>query len=111
MSIWRQVENDPAAQQVLKAQFPGTLLLSDVCAVERLPEGIDLLAAGFPCPDVSRLGLREGIQGDRTGLVRHVFRLLHHQKVPPPTDREQNDPRGWVANGQVSRRHAGWQRD
>lgn len=32
--------------------------------------------AGFPCIDVSRAGLRRGLDGQSTGLVRHVFRLL-----------------------------------
>ena len=36
----------------------------------------ELLAAGFPCVDVSRAGLRRGLEGQSTGLVRHVFRLL-----------------------------------
>ncbi|KAK3261200.1 hypothetical protein CYMTET_29881 [Cymbomonas tetramitiformis] len=77
-----QVENDPGAQQVLKKRFPGSLLLSDICSVASLPEETDLVVAGFPCPDVSRAGPREGIAGSRTGLVRHVFRLLAKQKVP-----------------------------
>ena len=36
----------------------------------------ELLVAGFPCVDVSRAGLRRGLEGQSTGLVRHVFRLL-----------------------------------
>ena len=40
------------------------------------PQATELLAAGFPCVDVSRAGLRRGLDGQSTGLVRHVFRLL-----------------------------------
>lgn len=40
------------------------------------PQETELLAAGFPCVDVSRAGLRRGLEGQSTGLVRHVFRLL-----------------------------------
>lgn len=70
-------ESDPGAQQVLRAQFPGTLLCPDVTALMELPKDTELLAAGFPCIDVSRAGLRRGIcEGQSTGLVRHVFRLL-----------------------------------
>ena len=39
-------------------------------------QGTELLVAGFPCIDVSRAGLRRGLDGQSTGLVRHVFRLL-----------------------------------
>ena len=57
-------------------------LLGD-CAV-RIPYGLrqetELLAAGFPCIDVSRAGLRKGLEGRSTGLVRHVFRLLRRAR-------------------------------
>ena len=86
--------------QVLRAAFPGTLLLPDVCAVTALPEvrsrfqvmpssvskryeqrrpftrppstpatcatlqqDTELLAAGFPCVDISRAGNRAGLDG------------------------------------------------
>ncbi|KAL0049698.1 hypothetical protein WJX82_007869 [Trebouxia sp. C0006] len=71
-----QCESDPGAQQVLRKLFPGTLLCHDVCALTSLPKETELLAAGFPCIDVSRAGLRAGLQGKSSGLVRHVFRLL-----------------------------------
>jgi site-specific DNA-cytosine methylase len=62
--------------QVLKDKFPGVRLSHDVCSVEALPKETELLVAGFPCIDVSRAGLRRGIDGQSTGLVKHVFRLL-----------------------------------
>ncbi|KAF5830012.1 S-adenosyl-L-methionine-dependent methyltransferase [Dunaliella salina] len=80
-TIILQCESDPGSQQVLKYWFPGTLLAPDVCALETLPLGTDLVAAGFPCIDVSRAGLRRGVEGECTGLVRHVFRLLHRAKL------------------------------
>ena len=36
----------------------------------------ELVAAGFPCIDVSRAGLKRGMGGTTTSLVKHVFRLL-----------------------------------
>lgn len=60
-------ECDPGAQQVLKAHFPGVLLLPDVTSVQQLPQETELVAAGFPCIDVSRAGLRKGIH---QGAVR-----------------------------------------
>ncbi|KAF6259619.1 S-adenosyl-L-methionine-dependent methyltransferase [Scenedesmus sp. NREL 46B-D3] len=74
--IIMQCEIDPGAQQVLRKAFPGVLLVPDVCGLQRLPKETELVAAGFPCIDVSRAGLRQGLDGPSTGLVRHVFRLL-----------------------------------
>jgi site-specific DNA-cytosine methylase len=51
---------------VIQASFERNFLLQDT----------ELVAAGFPCVDVSRAGLRAGLDGKSTGLVRHVFRLL-----------------------------------
>jgi site-specific DNA-cytosine methylase len=80
-------ENDPGAQQVLRRAFPGVPLIPDVCQVLTLPPNTELLAAGFPCVDISRAGLRRGLSGAASGLVRHVFRLLQqamdeHRPVP-----------------------------
>ena len=73
----------------------------------------ELLVAGFPCIDVSRAGLRKGLEGQvshvdkgvrhnsntewyacidnlqSSGLVRHVFRLLETAKL-------QRRPVNWV---------------
>eukprot|EP00210_Caulerpa_lentillifera_P001820 g1750.t1 len=75
--------------QVLRQNFPGTLLLPDVCSLETLPKGCELLVAGFPCIDISRAGLRKGFEGQSSGLVRHVFRLLQDAK-------DRNRPVPWV---------------
>jgi site-specific DNA-cytosine methylase len=75
--------------QVLKQQFPGVTLAHDVCAISSLPPSTELLVAGFPCVDVSRAGLRAGITGSSTGLVKHVFRLL-------ATANASNEPIPWV---------------
>lgn len=48
-----------------------------------------MVAAGFPCIDVSRAGLRAGMEGESTSLMRHVFRLLH-------TAKNNNRPVRWV---------------
>lgn len=38
--------------------------------------GVDCLAAGFPCQDISAAGRGEGISGARSGLVSEVFRAI-----------------------------------
>jgi DNA (cytosine-5)-methyltransferase 1 len=69
-------EVDPAAQDVLRRRFPGVRLVPDVRELERLPKSVDLLTAGFPCQDLSQVGTTRGIRGRKSGLVRHVFRLV-----------------------------------
>ena len=69
-------DNDPDAQIVLSERFPDVPLLDDVTLVS--PDhlsGVDLLLAGFPCQDVSIVGGQRGFAGERTPLVKHVFRL------------------------------------
>lgn len=76
------VESAPAAAQVLRARFPGVAVASDVRQVDALPAGTELLLAGFPCQDLSSVGQKAGIGGDRSSLVGEVFRLLRTRRVP-----------------------------
>lgn len=69
------VENWEPAQAVLRARFPDAKIDSDVADVTSLPS-VDLVAAGFPCTDLSQAGRTQGITGRASGLVSHVFRLL-----------------------------------
>jgi DNA (cytosine-5)-methyltransferase 1 len=77
------VEIDPAARGVLAAHFPATTLFNDVTEVT----GDDLRAAGFvpgrgiitagwPCQGNSAAGRGAGLDDPRSGLWRHVVRLL-----------------------------------
>src|SRR5688572_26558972 len=76
-------EIDDAANRVLAARFPGIPRVRDVREIDRLPLGTDLVAAGFPCQDLSQAGRTAGIRGARSGLVGEVFRLLEGCPVPP----------------------------
>lgn len=80
-------EIEPAAQEVLRHHFmraesphfsSATELVADVKDVV-FPEGTELVAAGFPCTDVSQAGRTAGIRGKNTGLIQHVFRHLEDQ--------------------------------
>lgn len=55
------------------------LVQSAACVL--LVQGTELLAAGFPCVDISQAGLRVGLNGPSSGLIRHVFRLLETAKA------------------------------
>ncbi len=64
------------AQRVLATRYPGVPQHPDVRVLSSLPRGTDVLAAGFPCTDLSQAGRTAGISGGQSGLVAHVFDLL-----------------------------------
>jgi DNA (cytosine-5)-methyltransferase 1 len=70
-------ESDPYAKEVLKAKFPRIDLHPDVRSLKEIPE-CDVIAAGFPCQDLSQAGNKNGINGDSSRLVTHVFRFLQN---------------------------------
>jgi DNA (cytosine-5)-methyltransferase 1 len=65
----------PEARRVLQARFPDVPLHVDVRTLNDLPPA-EIIAAGFPCQDLSQAGRTAGIGGGSSGLVNHVFRLL-----------------------------------
>lgn len=75
-------EIEPHANAVLRAKFLDTDLHDDVRKLKSLPK-IDLLAAGFPCQDLSQAGKTAGIKGKNSGLVGEVFRLLESGRRGP----------------------------
>ena len=75
-------EIDPAARAVLGAKFPRIRLHDDIRTLDKLPKGTDLVAAGFPCQDISQAGMTKGLEGKNSGLVNEVFRLLAKTEVP-----------------------------
>jgi len=63
------------ARAVLCARFRGLKIEPDVRELGSLPGDADVIAAGFPCTDLSQAGRTAGINGSQSGLVAHVFRL------------------------------------
>lgn len=74
-------EIDSIAQHILRANFPDTKIVSDICDLEKLPRWTDVLCAGFPCQDISTIGGKKGLGGTRSSLIKEVFRLLKQSKV------------------------------
>src|SRR5437879_108036 len=72
----------PPAQRVLEHHFPGLPLMNDVRELRALPK-VEVLAAGFPCQDLSQAGKTAGIRGRHSGLVAEVFRLLSRHNTAP----------------------------
>lgn len=62
------------ASAVLAKRWPGIPNLGDV-RTARFPLA-DVVAAGFPCQDISNAGKRAGIAGERSGLWSEVVRAV-----------------------------------
>ena len=75
-------EVSPAARSVLAARFPGVPIVEDVRTLEAIPD-VDLVAAGFPCQDLSQAGRTKGIAGHNSSLVNEVFRLIEGARRKP----------------------------
>jgi DNA (cytosine-5)-methyltransferase 1 len=75
-------EIDPGASSVLRHRFPDVPLAADIRGVKGLPS-VDVVAAGFPCQDLSQAGRTAGIAGTQSSLVGEVFRLLDSRKRGP----------------------------
>jgi DNA (cytosine-5)-methyltransferase 1 len=75
-------EIDRGARAVLDARLPDIAKHDDICTLKALPKDTQLVAAGFPCQDLSQAGQTRGIEGARSGLVGEVFRLLTKSRVP-----------------------------
>ncbi|MGW1087753.1 DNA cytosine methyltransferase [Streptomyces sp. NPDC002596] len=63
------------AQTVLREKFPGVPMHEDVRTLTGLPD-VDVVTAGFPCTDLSQAGRQAGIEGENSGLIKHLFDLL-----------------------------------
>lgn len=74
-------EIDKYANQVLKYQFPKIKNYGDITKInwQEVPD-FDLLVGGSPCQDFSIAGKREGILGERSGLVWEFIRCLEEKK-------------------------------
>lgn len=73
-------EIDSGAQRVLSKHLLNVPIVGDVRELISLPP-CDLVAAGFPCQDLSQAGRTAGISGAKSGVVQEVFRLI--SRDPP----------------------------
>lgn len=67
-------EINPTATAILARHWPHVPNLGDVTKAD-FPDA-DVIAAGFPCQDLSNAGKRAGLAGERSGLWREVVRAI-----------------------------------
>jgi DNA (cytosine-5)-methyltransferase 1 len=75
-------EIDLGAVAVLRRRLPEVLLHCDIRKLRSLPV-VDVVAAGFPCQDLSQAGRTQGIAGLQSGLVEHALRLVRRRRGGP----------------------------
>jgi DNA (cytosine-5)-methyltransferase 1 len=72
-------EIDPFCRRVLAKHWPRVSRYEDVATITASQVrhlGINAICGGFPCQDISLAGAGAGLEGERSGLWRHVPRLL-----------------------------------
>ncbi len=70
-------EIEPFPQKVLRKHWPEVPIYDDITTADFGPVGpVDLVAAGFPCQDVSLAGEGSGLAGERSGLFWHILRAV-----------------------------------
>nr|UOP05361.1 DNA (cytosine-5-)-methyltransferase [Conchiformibius kuhniae] len=71
-----QVEIHDICRSVLADRFPHAKQHKDVrtCLPELTP--VDVIVGGFPCQDVSIMGRRAGLNGQRTGLFFNAMHIV-----------------------------------
>lgn len=74
-------EIDLGAAAVLRARF-GLDVEPDIRKLRAFPK-VDVIAAGFPCQDLSQAGRTAGIVGGQSGLVAEVFKRLRSRVNSP----------------------------
>lgn len=73
-----QVENNTIARAVLEDRFRHAKQFEDVCAIGAAQlDRIDVVVGGFPCQDVSSMGKRRDLAGNRTELFFEAVRILN----------------------------------
>lgn len=70
------VELDPDAQQVLRSQFPGIPIHSDIRNYTPKRGEFDLISMGFPCVGTSKAGTRTGLSHPESALWREGLRCV-----------------------------------
>ena len=72
-------EIDEFCQIVLRKQFKNVPIYDDVRNLNPRKinyKQVDIITGGFPCQDISMAGKGKGIEGERSGLWKEMFRII-----------------------------------
>lgn len=65
------------SNRIKDGKLPPAPIFHDVTTLQRkdIKGKVDMIVGGWPCQDLSSMGLKKGLQGSRSGLIREVYRL------------------------------------
>lgn len=71
-------EVNNAASQVVKARYPMVRHVGDITGLQKsaIAEKVDLIVGGFPCQDLTCLGHKIGLHGQRSKLFFEMLRVI-----------------------------------
>lgn len=96
-------EINQAAATVLRRSFLGVPLTHDVKKLAAIPDA-EIVAGGFPCQNLSLVGDKKGIHGEKSGLVNEFFRLVESKRKKPTWIVLENVPfMLWQKKGEAMR--------
>lgn len=74
-------ESNEQAAAVLRQRWSDVRLHGDIRSLDALPDGTDIVTAGFPCQNLSMAGDKRGITGQKSTIVSRLFKLLDRGSV------------------------------
>ena len=79
-TLWASEIEAPAIS-ITKRHFPHMLHLGDITAIHsgKIPS-VDIITFGSPCQDLSVAGLRNGLDGERSGLFFEAIRIIEEMR-------------------------------
>ncbi len=64
-------------RRIKSGDLPPVPIHDDICTLD--PPDHDILIGGFPCQDISTLGLKKGLDGDKSSLYYQVLRIVREK--------------------------------
>ena len=61
-------------RRIKSGDLPPVPIHDDICTLN--PPDHDILIGGFPCQDISTLGLKKGLDGDKSSLYYQILRIV-----------------------------------
>lgn len=78
--LW-QSEMEPWAVELLKARFPETKQLGDICDINGADIApVDIITFGSPCQNMSMAGNRKGLAGEQSSLFYEAIRIIREMR-------------------------------
>ena len=71
---WDEFPRSVLERRIKSGDLPDVPIHEDVRTLD--PPDHDILIGGFPCQDISTLGLKKGLKGDKSSLYYQILRIV-----------------------------------